>query len=133
MEIKLTPEESENLFHTALCNAVGTNYMDGYGIEMTPDKEQYNQARDNWYKVNPSVEACYEDILLQILKDGNKLTFTDHEGEGENTRSISLQDVHERVQKTPLHNLTNLINEEDDVNDADALLQTVFFEDIIFG
>jgi len=67
------------------------------------------------------------------LKDGKELTMVDHECEGEYTRSISIKDVHERVSKTPIRHLMNMINEEDDAETADVVLQTVFFEDVIFG
>jgi hypothetical protein len=30
-------------------------------------------------------------------------------------------------------NLLNIINEEDDIDDADAVLQTLFFGEVIFG
>jgi hypothetical protein len=57
----------------------------------------------------------------------------DVEGEGDMTRSICLADVHERVQQTPHRHLMNMVEENDDADTADAILQTVFFSDIIFG
>lgn len=127
MQILLTPEESEQHFHDALCNAVGTGYMDGYGLELKWDDKAYSEARA---KLN---NPCLEDIWMQILKDGGTLTFIDYEGEGEMTRSITLKDVHERVQKTPLEHLVDAVNENGDATTADVILQTVFFEDVIFG
>ena len=138
MEIKLSTQESEEIFYDALCNAVGNGYMQGYGLELQCDRSQYKDSRDHLIRMADEAElmtnvVCYEDVLLQILKDGGELTMTDHEGDGEYTRSIKLADVHERVQKTPIENLTNIINQNDDATDADCVLQTVFFEDIIFG
>ena len=57
----------------------------------------------------------------------------DHECDGEYTRSISIKDVHERVSKTPIRHLMDMINEDGDAVTSDVVLQTVFFEDVIFG
>ena len=129
MEIVLTKQESENYFHTALCNGLG--YMGGYGLELEYKQEEYKAAREQ-IKSNGN-SPCYEDVLLEILKMGGSLTFVDIECEGEYTRTISLADVHKRVAKTPIDHLMDMIKETDDAVTADVLIQTVFFEDIIFG
>ena len=125
MKIILTNEESETMFHNALCNGLG--YMSGYGLEFEYSDKQYSAAKTKLQS------PCFEDVLMQILRDGGSLTFVDVECDGEYTRSVSLADVHDRVQKTPLRFLTDMINEEDDAETADVVLQTVFFEEIIFG
>ena len=125
MEIKLSTQESEEIFFNALCNGLG--YMGGYGLEFEYSDKQYSEAKK---KLD---SPCFEDVLMQILRDGGKLTMVDVECDGEYTRSISLADVHARVQTTPLRFLMDMINEEDDAETADVVLQTVFFEDIIFG
>jgi len=131
MTTQLTPQESEDFFCRALCNAVGTGYMDGYGLRMACDRSQYKDCRE--HLLRQEKEACYEDILMQILRDGGSLTFEDLECDGEYTRSITLKEVHERVQLSPAEHLANMLTEDDDAETADVILQTVFFEDIIFG
>jgi hypothetical protein len=126
MQITLTPEESETYFHNALCN--GLDYMEGYGLGLEWINTEYLQAKEKL-----SILCCYEDILMQILRDGGTLTMMDWEGDGDMTRDITLKDVHERVQNTPLHHLNNMIEENDDVETADAIVQTVFYKEIIFG
>jgi hypothetical protein len=125
MKITLTPEESETYFHNALCNGLG--YIQNYGVYLDYYKQEYEQAKAKL------ALPCYEDILMQILKDGGTLTLVDEEGDGDMTQSINLQDVHERVQNTPLHALTDMIEENDDADTADIILQTVFYNEIIFG
>jgi len=125
MEIILTHKESEEFFHNALCNGLG--YIQDYGLELDYKKADYHSAK---LKLE---SPCYEDVLMQILKDGNKLTLTDIECDGEYTRSITLDDVHSRVQKTPIRFLMDMINENDDAETGDVVIQSVFFEDIIFG
>ena len=75
---------------------------------------------------------CYEDILMQILRDGNTLTIVDEEG-GDDEYPITLIDVYERMPNVPIHNIENIIRCHDDAYDADAIIQTVFFQDIMFG
>jgi hypothetical protein len=127
MKILLETNESENLFFNSMCNVFGTGYIEGYGLELTYNKTDYNDAR------NKLTSPCYEEVLLQILKDGNKLTLVDHVCEGEYTRSITLEDVHTKVSKTPLRHLMNAIEENDDAETGDIIIQTVFFDEIIFG
>lgn len=122
--LTLSPEKSEEFFHNALCNSL--DYMCGYGLEFDYDEDEYKASREKL--TNP----CFEDVLMQMLKDGYKLTFVDVEGEAY-TSSITLKDVHERVSKTPFEYLSDMIEERDDANTGDVILQTVFFEDIIFA
>jgi len=131
MKIVLTPAEAEDIFYNSLCNAVGTGYMEGYGLELQADRGQYKNCREHLESLGKS--TCYEDVLMQILRDGGSLTFVDHEGDGDMTQSITMKEVHERVEKTPLFNITNIHEGHDDASDADVVLQTVFFEEVIFG
>ena len=130
MEIKLTPQESETYFHNALCNGLGT-VESGYGLELTFKMADYEAARKKLKEAKANI--CIEDVLLEILRMGNKLKMIDHEGNGAYTAEITLSDVHERVQKTQLNHLTDMIEENDDAVTADVILQRVFFDDLIFG
>jgi hypothetical protein len=130
MTVKLTPTESETIFHNALCNGLG--YVEGYGIELDFNKQDYARAAAV-LKQGATDTVCYEDVLLKILKDGKKLTMIDHECEGEYTRSITIKDVHKRVSQTPIRHLMDMINEDDDAVTADVVIQSVFFKDVIFG
>jgi hypothetical protein len=127
MQIILTKEESLEYFHTALCNAVGTGYIANHGLQMDYSEDEYRLAKD---KIADNV---YEDILIQILKDSGSLTLQDVEGEDAHTKSITIDDVYEKVQLTPPEHLLNMITENDDAETADVLLQTVFYGEIIFG
>ena len=125
MTITLTPTESEEYFYNALCN--GVDYIRGYGLAMDFKKEEYAAAKS---KLN---SPCYEDVFMQILRDGGSLTIVDEECDGEYTRTITLNDIHERVPKTEIRHLMDMVNENDDAITADVILQTVFFNEIIFG
>jgi hypothetical protein len=128
MEIKLTPQESENFFYNALCN--GVMQMGYYDLELTYEPSDYASARFTLTKEASDI-ICYQDVLMQILRDGKSLTMVDLEAE--ESYSINLQDVHERVQQTPVHNLLEMIEGRDDATTADCIIQQVFFSEIIFG
>lgn len=131
VNLKLSPEKSEEFFYNALCNSLG--YMEGYGLEFDCDIKEYNKAKKVWKDKNPNGDPCYEDILMEMLREGYKLTFNDIEGEGDMTRSITLNDVHTKVEKVPFRFLSDMIEETDDAETGDVILQTVFFDEIVFG
>ncbi len=131
MKIILEPQESEKMFHNALCN--GLSYISGYGLTLEVDEQDYKAASQKLKSEKPNETIFYEDVLLEVLRMGNTLSMVDEEGEGENNSTIRLSDVHERVPQTPIRFLTDMINENDDAETADVIIQTVFYQDIIFG
>ncbi len=142
IELKLSKEKSEEFFYDALCN--GLDYLSGYGLSIKYSEVDYKYAKivlemkfirnsKGHEKPSPS-SICYEDVLMQILKNGKSLKLIDNECDGEYNSTIKLKDVHERVQKTPINHLIEYINETGgDATTADVVLQTVFYNDIIFG
>lgn len=129
MKITLTPQESEEFFYNSLCNAL--DYIQGYGIVLKTKQDQYEVAKQALK--NKGDTPCYEDVLMEILRQNGKLKLKDIEGEGAMDAEITLADVHERVQQTPLTHLVAMINETDDAETADAIIQTTFYKEIIFG
>ena len=95
MEIKLTPQESEEYFYNALCNGLG--YVSSYGISLDYSDEDYDNARKRLKVDRPDFFACFEDVLMEMLRMGYTLTLVDEEGEGDNNSTITLKEVHERV------------------------------------
>lgn len=134
MKISLKPQEAEQLFHTAMCNVFGTGYYNGYGLKLEYDSKEYEESRNNIPRegVGASFQICFEDVLLQMLRDGKQIKLIDTEGDGEEF-SITLKDVHKRVQKAPIKNILNELEGSGDICDSDCILQTVFFGDIVFG
>ena len=128
MKIILTPQESEEYFYNALCN--GLMYINQYGIEVIVDEKAYKKAKNTLKKNNK--DCCYEDVLMEVLKQGDKLNFCETEEMKDNYITLSM--VHDRVAKTPLQHLTNMINEEDDAETADCIIQSVLFDgEIVYG
>jgi len=131
MTITLNKKESEEFFYNALCNGLG--YVCQYGLQLDYDSAKYKEAKMNWLKKNPGQEACLEDVLMQVLKDGGSLTLVDVEGGDDERHTIYLRDVHEKVSKTDSRRLVDMQTGNDDADTADCILQTVFFNEVIFG
>lgn len=131
MEIKLTPQESEEYFYNALCNGLG--YVSNYGVSIDYSDEEFADAKTKLGKESPGVFLAFEDILMEMLRMGKTLTMVDEEGEGDNNSTITLKEVHERVPNTPTRHLMDMINENDDADTADVIIQQVFYNEIIFG
>lgn len=138
MKVLLTPQESEEIFYSALCNSLAY-IQNGYELDLKFFNAHYDDARKalrggvKGIPQFPDLAICYEDVLLQILRDGNTLTMVDLGCGGEYTATISLQDVHERVQQAPINHLMDAINETGDAVTGDVILQQVFFNEVIFG
>jgi urease gamma subunit len=125
MKIILTTQESEDIFFDALCN--GLSYVCGYGFEIDFSRKDYAKAKDN------TSNAAFEEVLMQILRDGGTITLADVVNDGSETSTITLQEVHDRVSDVDARVLIEAINEDGDADTADAVLQTVFFKEITFG
>jgi len=126
ISLNLEPDVSEDIFFDSLAN--GLEYMSGYGLKLEWDENEYKVAKEKLGK-----GITFEDVLMEILKDGGTLTFIDIENDGEYTSTITIKDVWEKVKTAPYRNIINIIDGNDDVDDADAILQTVFFGEVIFG
>jgi len=129
MKIQLSTAEAENFFYNSLCNSLGE--MFSHGLSLDYDENHYFAARKKLQE--KKLITYFEDVLMQILRDGNSLTLVDYECEGEYTKSITLKDVHEQVANTPISHLMDAINETDDATTGDVIIQQVFFNEIIFG
>ena len=133
MKLILTTEEKEQFFYSCLCNAVGTGYMDGYGITIDTDENEYQKAKRDLVAQGES--PCLEDVWMQVLRNGGTIDLLDVEGEGENSASLSLKQVHSsrKWAKVPIERIIEMHQEQDDAETADFILQTLFFGEVIFG
>lgn len=129
MKIVLTNTEAEEIFYNSLCNGL-SEMCSSYDLEdFSYDVTQYQKAKGKLLE-NPTDTVCFEDVLLQLLRDGGKLTLIDPNDDM--SYSIELNDIHKRVKKTPITHLINYVTENDDYYTANAVLQTVFIGKIIY-
>lgn len=126
MTTKVTTEQALGILHTSISNAISTGYMSGYGLDLQYSEEEYKQSKKALK--NP----CWEDVLIQILKDGGSLIIVGEEG-SEEPVSVTLNDVEKRTAEMPIRLLSTFLEEEDDANTADEYLQLLFFGEQIYG
>lgn len=138
MKIILSKQEAEQYFYNALCN--GLNYfLNGYGFSLSFFNASYDKALKTIRLKQvegeyPFKQVCYEDVLMQILRQGDSITFVDIEGEGDNTITVTMDMIHKRVCKAAIQHLVDMANEEDDCCTADAIIQSVLYNgEMIFG
>lgn len=130
MNIQLTPQEKEEFFFNAMCN--GLSNINYWEFKIDYKDKDYKSAKQSLVKKGKS-SVCYEDVFMEMLKMGNSIEFIDIGCEGEYTKSLTMDMVINNIEKTPIDNLLNIVKEQDDSCDADAILQSVLFEEIIFG
>tara|TARA_R110000851_G_scaffold329247_1_gene500949 strand:- start:217 stop:591 length:375 start_codon:yes stop_codon:yes gene_type:complete len=121
VKIVLSTEKSLELFHDALCN--GLNYINSYGISVDWNNDEFKAAKSKLKT------PCLEDILIQVLKDGNVINFAGEDG----TTDVTLEMVLERIPKVELDTLLTMIQEQGDALTADNIIQTVVYGEVIYG
>lgn len=130
MTINLTPQESEKHFYDAMCNGLGE--LSYYGLQLDFNDIEYDIAKAKLKAATPDEAICLEDVLMEMLRSGNTLWIVDSEDD-DSKHPITLQQVHDNVQHTPLNHLMDAINDNDDAVTADCILQTVIFGEVIYG
>lgn len=126
-----------HLVYTALCN--GLYYFGDYGFRLDWNEEEYENARKelengaprSWDAFCSSI--CHEDIQMQMLVNGKGILFEDVEGEGEHTKTLTLELVNQNWHHITHKVLGEFESENDDANTSDLLLQYILFTDPIYG
>jgi hypothetical protein len=68
---------------------------------------------------------------MEMLRNGKTIWIVDQNDD--ERHPITLELVHERVQNTPIRHLMDAINEHGDATTADCIIQTVIYNDVIYG
>lgn len=109
-----------------LADASFTPFWAKFGVHIDTPNDVYENAK--------LVNECREDIWAEVLLNGGFLLIEDVEEEKE--YKVSLKDV-EKGLKTLIfnypRNYANIMTEEGDFYDYDALLQCVVFGDVVYG
>jgi hypothetical protein len=128
MKIQLTKQEAEKYFLNALCN--GLTYFQSYGIDLLINDNEYNKARET-AKDEDGGKACYEDILLEMLRNGSTLLAEDsYMGK---THKLTLNKMYKQMNKVPTKTLMEMINQQDDADTGDIILQICFIGEHTYG
>ena len=128
MKIELTKQEAEKYFYNALCNGLG--YFESYDIELKYDEQEYKKAKKT-AKAEDGGVVCYEDILMQMLKNGNTLLAED--SNADETYTLTLESMYFQMSEVPANTLLEMINERDDADTSDIILQVCFIGEHTYG
>lgn len=124
MKIELSQEEMYQALFTLLCE--GLYYFPEYGFTLEYSEEEYKEAKKT------AREKTVEGIQVQMLLNGNGLTFEDQEG-GDNTAVLTLKLVEENISLIPADILAELVTGYADADMSDQALQIILYKEIIFG
>lgn len=131
MKIELTNDEALEIFHTAMCNSL--ECMRNYGLYWDWNEDQYKTAKNELLEKHPKTAICFEDVIKRMLQLGYSISLIDEEGDGYYSRSITLQDIIDRLPHTPIGHLNDMIEGVDDAITGDVIIQQCFYNDVIFG
>lgn len=129
MKIVLEQSESEEIFFNAMCNGLGE--LSYYDLELDYDSDEYKAAKQKLNEAQPGIKQCWEDVLMEMLRNGKSLWIVDNNDEERHPITMDL--IHERVANTPHRHLMDAINERDDATTADCIIQTVIYNEVIYG
>lgn len=132
--ITATMPQRLNAVHHCLCNS-GLTFFGGYGLSVDWPDGDYQVAAE---KLQTAFDfgannVCHEDVLIQIIKDGNRIVIRDDEDNGAIVGNLSLVTIHGNWDAIRQSDLLELYHEQDDADTADCILQTLCFGSIVYG
>jgi len=127
MEIKFNENDLVDIIYSALCESLDWLHDDGYRIGY--DDEAYSKAVDNLKDTYDSTISqldapCYEDIVIQILLNGDKIKIIDI-FEGKNDE-FSLEDLMHNIALVPSDIMLTYVRQKNNIADSYELIQTIF-------
>ena len=128
VEFVVSKELAEDMFYNSICNSLG--YINEYGIELKYTKRDYLEAKEVLIKDGSNV--CFEDVIMQILRNGKTITFIDNE-ECEDAVTLTLDIIHQNIIYVPQKFLIDFLQENDDAETGDVIIQSILYKEIVFG
>jgi len=126
-------EKALEILHSILCNGA-LSCFSNYGFSLDWLASDYDKSKKELkQKESEFGSVCYEDILVQIVRNGGELEFIDEEGEGDNTKKLNLGILIEGLNNASLDKVFEIINGEDDATTGEVVLQEILFGEVIFG
>lgn len=128
----------------------GLEYFNGYGFMIDYDQSVYDSTKEKMLETHTrassthpnvyTISLSWEDILTQMILDGGEIIFTDVEGGGEHTTTLTLDKIEKALWKfldeSPddifIMRFENINDGEYDSDDCDVLLQYILFGEYTF-
>lgn len=122
--------------HTALCSA--PYIMGGSGCRLDYDAQAYADAKKRLQREGTATRICIEDILIEMISNGDDIYIHDMEGDDEKT-PINLEKLNETFKTKGFSDerfmemISDFMNGNDDAITAWDFLQYVAYGESIFG
>jgi hypothetical protein len=134
MKLLMSKEEMLKVLYSSLCNG-GLTDLYHCGVELQLGKE-YDKAKARIKKRQAKAKTedtiCYEDVLVELLRGGDKLTFSD--ANDETTVGFTLDEAIERLSAEEFgKEIFETVNEQDDACTGFSLLQGAIYGEVIYG
>lgn len=136
MKIVFNLEDTKRILLDSFCNG-GLSELKfcSISVDWTSDFNHTNYVKAKSLLIEMGEEnICYEDVMLQILINGDEIEFTDFEN-GETIR-LNLQTAHDNFNNLSEDEkiiLINVLNEDFDAYDCFSALQYALYQDVIYG
>ena len=140
--VNLSCDDQPPVFLDMFYNGLCTNYFNSYDVELVTLQEDYDSAKEclnDWcdFTHEKGYCTCFEDVLLQVLSDGN-IVFEDHY-QGMRIE-LGLIDVAENFLKAfnndPSHFIELVMEHANGGSDGttyDCWLQMATYGEVIYG
>ena len=129
--INITKKITDGDLINILCGATGSACS--WCSDINFDNNCYKKAKNNLIEVyKNNKDICYEDVLLQMLKNGDVITFYDEEDDEEFLLSLDvfIKGIERYMSSDDCSSMD--IDEWDDI-DFDGVIQYAFFNELVFG
>lgn len=140
----LTNPENEEMLNYLVCDFVNDGIS--YWAELDLSTQKYNDAKQSLVELGRK-NICFEDVLTQLLLDGEALPIVDREDEDGQVYYLTLgtlaygvamyreyqnDDTIDAIAELTDEELEELFEDLDGA-DADLIVQYALFDDVIFG
>jgi hypothetical protein len=138
MQITVTATIDEKLELVKKALTTGLPTLADSGIELNYAIKDYEKAFATLSNGSGPADfvtgtICVEDVQTQILAEGGKLQFIDHESDGEYTRTLTVVSIEQNWHKVPAKIALELHDGDWDANTADTFMQYLLYGEVIFG
>jgi hypothetical protein len=135
MQLILSQDELHELIYSALCNG-GISELHASGLEIRYSRSEYQDAKQKLIDKDPTKGVCYEEVLMQMLRDGKRVYFKDMEG-GEPDAELNFELAAKNLQnnKDAVKDILSMLDENDggDAFTAWNVLQYAMLGELVYG
>lgn len=119
---------SETIFSNALDSIIENGQMNVYGLQLVYDYDAFTIAKEQIDEINN--QSTFGEIIVKMLTNGETLTYQNIKDE--TIHSITIQDIWDIIPTLPDDITQAIMYETDIIKESNALLQLIFFGEILY-